>query len=190
MSNCVESQAGYVTIEAPTRNGQSGAVLFVSLIMLLVLSVIGVTAMQTTTLEEKMAGNLRDQTLAFQAAEAALREGETWLSNQPAEPVAQPIGCATAGAVVYQLNDCPILTAALWDNTMAPIVYRTYAGVLQRVATAPRYLIEYHSFIKDSLTTGQQGDETGRVTFRDTARGTGGSDAARAHTQSTYTRRF
>ncbi len=175
-----------------TRNTQSGAVLFVSLIMLLVLTVIGVTAMQTTTLEEKMAGNLRDQTLAFQAAEAALREGETWLSNEPAEPVAQA-GCSgPCGTTVYQLNApcCNVLNNALWDNTGAPILYRTYAGTLQKVATAPKHLIEYHSFIKDSLTTGQQGDETGRVTFRATARGTGGSDAARAHTQSTYTRRF
>lgn len=168
---------------------QAGAVLFVSLIMLLVLTVIGVTAMQTTTLEEKMAGNLRDQTMAFQAAEAALREGETWLSNEPVEPVPQPSGCNSTGTVVYQLNDCNVLNSALWDNTSTP-VYRAYAGTLQKIATAPRYLIEYHSFIKDSLTTGQQGDETGRVTFRATARGTGGSNAARAHTQSTYTRRF
>ncbi|MGH8658869.1 MAG: pilus assembly PilX family protein [Gammaproteobacteria bacterium] len=180
-------------------NRQAGAVLFVSLIMLLVLSVIGVTAMQSTTLEEKMAGNLRDQTLAFQAAEAALREGETCLANQAAEPVAQanpppPLcaTCPTCADTVFQLNTpgVDVLNNALWDNTGAPILYRTYAGTLQKVATAPKHLIEYHSFIKDSLTTGQQGDETGRVTFRDTARGTGGSDAARAHTQSTYTRRF
>jgi len=151
-------------------------VLFVSLIMLLVLTVIGVTAMQTTTLEEKMAGNLRDQTLAFQAAEAALREGETWLSTQPAEPV-PALGCS-AYSTTYQLNACGILDSTLWDDT-PPILYRTYDTVakpLQKVATAPRYLIEYHSFIKDSLTTGQQGDETGRVTFRATARGTGGSN--------------
>ncbi len=185
----------YVRTEGPIRNTQGGAVLFVSLIMLLVLTVIGVTAMQTTTLEEKMAGNLRDQTLAFQAAEAALREGETWLSNEPAEPTAQA-GCSgPCNTTVYQLNapGVDVLNNALWDNTAAPILYRTYDTVakpLQKVATAPKYLTEYHSFLKDSLTTGQQGDETGRVTFRTTARGTGGSDAARSHTQSTYTRRF
>lgn len=181
--------------QSASLNTQAGAVLFVSLIMLLVLTVIGVTAMQTTTLEEKMAGNLRDQTLAFQAAEAALREGETWLSNEPIEPTAKA-GCSSScGTTVYRLNapGVDVLDSALWDNTVAPILYRTYDTVtkpLQKVATAPRYLIEYHSFIKDSLTTGQQGDETGRVTFRATARGTGGSDVAQAHTQSTYTRRF
>lgn len=45
--------------------------------MLLLLTIIGVTAIQTTSLEEKMAGNMRDQNLAFQAAESALRVGET-----------------------------------------------------------------------------------------------------------------
>ena len=54
-----------------------GAVLIISLIMLLLLTIIGVTAIQTTSLEEKMAGNMRDQNLAFQAAESALRVGET-----------------------------------------------------------------------------------------------------------------
>ena len=37
--------------------------------------------MQTTTMEEKMAGNMRDRNLAFQAAEAALRTGEGYLQN-------------------------------------------------------------------------------------------------------------
>jgi len=55
---------------------QSGVVLPVSMIMLLLLTLISVTASQVTGLEEKMAGNSRDSNLAFQAAEAALRGGE------------------------------------------------------------------------------------------------------------------
>ncbi len=54
----------------------SGAELIVALIMLLLITIVGVSAMQTTTMEEKMAGNLRDRHIAFQAAEAALRQGE------------------------------------------------------------------------------------------------------------------
>ncbi len=55
---------------------QSGAVLVISLIMLLLLTLIGASSMQTTTLEEKMAGNIRDRSLAFQAAESAIRDAE------------------------------------------------------------------------------------------------------------------
>ena len=45
------------------------------------LTIIGVGAMQSATLQERMAGNSRDQNLAFQSAEAALRAGEEWLQN-------------------------------------------------------------------------------------------------------------
>jgi type IV pilus assembly protein PilX len=55
---------------------QSGVVLLVSMIMLLLLTIIGITGMQTTGLEEKMAGNMRDHNVAFQAAETALRDAE------------------------------------------------------------------------------------------------------------------
>jgi type IV pilus assembly protein PilX len=55
---------------------QRGAVLVVSLLILLIMTIIGVTAMQTTSLEERMAGNLLDQRLAFQTTEAALRTAE------------------------------------------------------------------------------------------------------------------
>lgn len=55
---------------------QSGAVLIISLIMLLLLTLIGTSSMQTTSLEEKMAGNFRDRNLAFQAAESAIRDAE------------------------------------------------------------------------------------------------------------------
>lgn len=58
----------------PVRQG--GAVLIVSLILLLVMTLIGVFAMRGTILEERMAGNTRDRDLAFQSAEAALRAGE------------------------------------------------------------------------------------------------------------------
>ena len=58
------------------RVREKGVVLVVALIFLLMLSLIGVRAMQGTTIQEKMSGNLRDQYSAFNAAEAALREGE------------------------------------------------------------------------------------------------------------------
>jgi Tfp pilus assembly protein PilX len=55
---------------------QSGVVLIISLVMLLLLSIIGISGMAVTILEEAMAANHRDRNLAFQAAEAALRAGE------------------------------------------------------------------------------------------------------------------
>ncbi|CAK0751762.1 type IV pilus assembly protein PilX [Gammaproteobacteria bacterium] len=60
---------------------QQGMVLVVALIFLLVMSLIGVAAMQGSNQEERMGDNTRQRILAFQAAEAALRAGETYLLN-------------------------------------------------------------------------------------------------------------
>ncbi len=55
---------------------QQGALLVTSLLILMILTLIGVTSLQTTTLEERMAGNIRDRDISLQAAEAALRDAE------------------------------------------------------------------------------------------------------------------
>lgn len=69
----------------PSLQRQRGVVLIVSLILLMVLTLIGVTAMQTSTLEERMAGNAWDKQRAFQAAEAALRAAENRLDTSVRE---------------------------------------------------------------------------------------------------------
>ncbi|HYC48333.1 MAG TPA: PilX N-terminal domain-containing pilus assembly protein [Thermoanaerobaculia bacterium] len=62
---------------------QRGAVLIVTLLFLVVLTMLGVTAMTSTTMEERMAGNTRDASLALQAAEAALRDARRDISGIP-----------------------------------------------------------------------------------------------------------
>ncbi len=51
------------------RTRQSGAVLIVAMIILVVLTLLGVTAMNTSSLEERMAANTQESVHAFQAAE-------------------------------------------------------------------------------------------------------------------------
>lgn len=55
---------------------QSGAVLIVALIILVILLIIGLAASRMVQTEEAMSGNFYDRSLAFQAAETALREAE------------------------------------------------------------------------------------------------------------------
>ncbi|NEX23280.1 hypothetical protein G3480_23785 [Thiorhodococcus mannitoliphagus] len=90
----------------PSRRRQEGVVLVIGLIILLVMTIIGMTAIQTTSLDEHMAGNVRARNVAFQGAEAALRAGESWInatSNQAA---------ATAST--------NIANPAQWDGTSSP----------------------------------------------------------------------
>lgn len=65
-----------------SMNKQHGMALFVSLIFLLLLTIIGVAAMQGAGMQEKMAGNTRLKNQSFQLAEAALREGEGVVENE------------------------------------------------------------------------------------------------------------
>jgi type IV pilus assembly protein PilX len=54
--------------------GQQGAVLVVALLFLMIITMLGVASLQSTSSEERMAGNARDSNTAFTAAEAALRD--------------------------------------------------------------------------------------------------------------------
>jgi hypothetical protein len=55
------------------RRGEEGAVLIVSLLILLVLTVIGVVALNTGSFQEKMAFNTQERVAAFHAAESGIR---------------------------------------------------------------------------------------------------------------------
>ena len=54
-----------------SRRNERGVSLVIVLLFLVMLSILGTTAIQTSSLEEKMTGNERDRQIAFEAAEAA-----------------------------------------------------------------------------------------------------------------------
>lgn len=62
-------------------NRQNGATLFIALIVLLVVTLLAVSSVREVTLESRMTGNFVDQQRLFNAAEAALREGETRMTE-------------------------------------------------------------------------------------------------------------
>lgn len=53
---------------------QEGAVLITALIMLVILTLLGLSSINTTTMEERMAANTQDITRAFQAASTGLAQ--------------------------------------------------------------------------------------------------------------------
>jgi Tfp pilus assembly protein PilV len=61
-------------LKSTERARQSGAVLIVAMILLVVLTLLGVTAMNTTSLQERIASNTQEQVHAFQAAETGLNQ--------------------------------------------------------------------------------------------------------------------
>lgn len=57
-------------------NTQRGSALILSLLILLVMTMLGITAMSTSTLQERMAANDRNQKIAFQNSELTLAQTE------------------------------------------------------------------------------------------------------------------
>lgn len=119
---------------------EKGVALLVALILLLMLSLVGVSAMQGTTMQEKMSGNLRDQHSAFNAAEAALRQGEQqaeldYIAGRLTSE--QPIsGRYTAGAFSSAAE--PSWRAVVLDPpiTNSPSVTADDVGVMIRVTAS------------------------------------------------------
>jgi type IV pilus assembly protein PilX len=68
------------------RGRQSGAALIIALIFLLLMTLLSTSAMRTSTMQERMAGNMRDWNLGFQGAEASLRAAEKYLLDNVVLP--------------------------------------------------------------------------------------------------------
>ena len=151
-------------VNSPVLYKQQGAVFATSLIFLVVITLLGVTAMKTATLEERMAGNLRDRNLALQAAEMGLRYAEQHIrDNDPATNVPTPIegvtgfdAACTGGFCYYGAGvdapanpawvanctpNCPLNYAAGTDFNTNGITY-TAPALPAGVLAPPTYLIE------------------------------------------------
>src|SRR5690606_2392355 len=113
---------------------ERGAALVVSLVLLLVVTILGVTSMRTTTLQERMAGNMRDSNLAFQAAEAALREGEEFLQQATLPAFAGSTGLLQRQADAGQAS---FWSGYTWDDANSQ-----EAAARAGTASEPRFVIE------------------------------------------------
>lgn len=169
-------------ITLPQR--QTGAALVVGLVLLLIMTVLGVSSIRTATLQERMAGNLRDNNLAFQAAEAALREGEELLGQ-----AALPLFDGSNGLLQRQDDSGqPQYWSSSYNWSANSRVATRVTPADHDVAESPRYVIEELPPVPapgDSVRFGAL-PEVGF--YRVTARGVGGSAEAVSIIQSTYRR--
>jgi type IV pilus assembly protein PilX len=62
-------------------SSQRGVILIVALVMLLVMTLMGITTLSGATLQERMSGNSRQQMVARINAEGALRAGQAFLNG-------------------------------------------------------------------------------------------------------------
>tara|TARA_R110002110_G_scaffold271566_1_gene486951 strand:+ start:48336 stop:48875 length:540 start_codon:yes stop_codon:yes gene_type:complete len=149
---------------------QKGAILVTGLILLLVLTLIGVSGMQNVTLTEKMTSNMRDTHLAFQAAESALTDGEQWLLAQ----TQQPVGVDTCSAPPCLLWDSSTLgnvssMSQSWWQTQAT----SYSSNLYGLTSQPQYVLEEFTFVPYELSPEARAKGQGYHYYKVTAKGSG-----------------
>lgn len=184
-----------IDLRLPQR--QHGAVLVVSLLLLLVMTVLALGASQSTRLQERMAGSTRNQDLAFQAAEAGLRAGERLVDNPLM--MTPPLPCSKPPCMIYERG---ILEKSFSSQNQAFQSREWWSGVAQNYAATnlisgtglagrdPQFYIEEIEEVPDALSIPPTGPPPSRVYYRIVARGEGGTKNAQVVLHSTYARRF
>ncbi len=153
---------------------QRGAVLVVSLVMLVLVTLIGVASMQTSNMEVVMATNTQARTTALADAENALVDGETDITtNFPGAPLFDWTADTTDG--LYTIGDLTgsAITVIAWDNV---------AGAYQTAPSCGQYTTEYlgpYTTSGASLTMGAGGAVDRRYLYRITGRGAFGDGGTR-----------
>ena len=172
--------------EHRTGARERGAVLIISLMILILMTVFGISTMDTNILEEKMAGNMRDRNLAFQSAESALRVAEGWIAAR----ADVSISAGGTGPIwgIKGPDDEPDngiawwdeQTKAWWDDNGVP---NAGADVLSGVAAQPAYIIEKLPE-DEGPVIGPLAEDN--IYLQVTARGVGGSASTVVVLQSVY----
>jgi type IV pilus assembly protein PilX len=178
------------------RSRQQGAVLFVSLILLVILTLIGVVAARMQTVEAGMARNDHNHQLAMQSAEAALRDAE---NNVRGGFYTGQFTQNSAGLYTLQL-EVQGQVPGLGQNSIADVIDWTNPGAWPMASNAPpspsyngpplpaaQVIIENLPPVAragDPLCTASYGSQDACAVYRITAHATGGDTTASATLQS------
>jgi len=178
-------------------SSQHGSALITALSILLVLTVLGVSAMSTSALQERMAGTARDAEVAFEAAEAALRAAETYLQNSYDASDFDNTG-GTGGRYAMYASSAPDRwkDETNWTTSGKHAVYSTYSGnvgsnyplfIIERVNATLDSAASESNAMEASTYSNRETEITGNVgVFQITARGYGLSSNSRVMLQSYF----
>ena len=133
---------------------QQGVALAVVLILLVVMTLLGLVALRSTLMQERMSSSQYDRSLSFQSAEAALREAESFATGRPVPPGS---GCDATGVCAEPV---PTVTPR-WLASNWTTVSKLATADPGALTAKPRYIIEYMGkFPGDTCTTSGDVSET------------------------------
>ena len=190
----MNQQTLVLPLSRPAVRSQSGAALIIGLVLLIALTIIGVGTLSTTSLEHRMAGNMGDLNLAFNASETvsrALTQIITPLATPPAEQ-ADCVGKKTTDATLCIIKRDNTEWWKGKDHTWWKTNTTQLKGdvELDAVSTQPHALVENLMFDSDDINRGHDYITKGTQYYRITSRGTGVSDKSQSIIQQTIVKRF
>lgn len=173
-----------------------GSVLLVSLVLMLIMTGAGLTAIRLTSLEEKMSGNYLSQQMAFRAAEVALLEAEKHIADTSLNLSEFTEDCdggyCFSGTGANETGNCIAGDINHWrkDTTWSDeSLHRTTAIVIDGISARAKYIIEFRCYVA-RVIDGPLPDPTKpgdwAQYFRVTVLASGGSQDARVMLQTTY----
>ena len=169
---------------------QEGVALAVVLLLLLTIILIGVSALRTDVIENRISGIDHNRALAFQAAGAALHDAEHLLDTTPPPASAYSVSCV-AGLCLPSTTATP----AWASDTFGAGDSITYGDLTSATALSgvppPRYIIERLPKVVINggrLTSNNQyaGTPSGVQIYRITARGWGAHNQSWVEVQSVF----
>ena len=167
---------------------QAGAALITCLMLLVVMTILGVSAITSSTMEERMSGNVRNKHISFHAAETALRAGEIIAANLPADTVfGDPTNPSGTTDGLYNRSNAIDSNYPLWEDGTAS--WQNVTSVDSLTVQDPQYLIEFFSNApRDDDCTLEVPLPAGCMlpVYRITARGWGINTNGMSIIQSTY----
>lgn len=126
----------------PTIDKQGGAALVVCLIILVLVTLMGLTTMKTSVLQEKISGGNSDKALAMQGAEMALRAVEGRLRMELTSTSDFVDGCSK-GLCLPPMDGKSMAETVNWDGTAVLSFGKDGQQTLATGApTQPKYIIE------------------------------------------------
>lgn len=120
---------------------ERGVALAITLIILVIISLLSVSSVRTTSLQERMSGNLRDREISFQHAESILRLAETAVQNAPTFAAHGGLDCSDTAPPCP--SDPLAVPAANWRNLVTNVPANNQVGTAQ-------YLVQYMGFAQEN----------------------------------------
>jgi type IV pilus assembly protein PilX len=132
--------------------GQSGVTLIVALVFLLIITVLGISSMRGVALESRITGNLKQEKILEEAAEAGLRIGEESVRQYDPQNT-NPTNCTSTYCMPWTLQG---LTSSTSTNIDTPARFTSaYANNVTTVSTGYDTKIQWYVVLIGKLFVSQ-----------------------------------